>query len=254
MMKHYGLPLAALVAIAIPALAADEGALILEERVTGGSLDLSWETAFGLENNVQAMTLEAGHPAYDNPSGDHTVAVLKNSEPDFGGLGKSVTDPGGYANYSWSGWFFTGDGDTRRGIVLRADDEAAFTQCYQLVLDAGLLNLRFRLLSGEGASTLEEWFTTDTPTGLPQPNTWHHLKVIANGDEFRCFFDGYELTDEPIVDSTLATGWVGVYNFRFDLGGIPVYFDDLTLCEVEGTTPILSRSWGEIKNEFLPNP
>jgi hypothetical protein len=75
------------------------------------------------------------------------------------------------------------------------------------------------------------------------------MKVVAQGSQFRCFWDGTELTAAPIVDSDLAIGWVGVYNFRFDIGGIPFYSDDLLLSPL-GVTPTVTRSWGQVKALF----
>jgi hypothetical protein len=40
-----------------------------------------------------------------------------------------------------------------------------------------------------------------------------------------------------------------VYNFRFDLGQVPVYFDDLTLSG-GGATPARAVSWGEMKARY----
>ena len=80
-------------------------------------------------------------------------------------------------------------------------------------------------------------------------NTWHHMKVVAVGNTFRCYWDGYELTTTPIVDATIPTGWVGVYNFRFDIGNIPFYVDDLILDGL-GATPAARASWGELKNRY----
>ena len=48
-------------------------------------------------------------------------------------------DPGAVGpDYSWEGWFFTGDGNTRRGLILRANPTNNFTSCYQMVIEAGL--------------------------------------------------------------------------------------------------------------------
>ena len=75
------------------------------------------------------------------------------------------------------------------------------------------------------------------------------MKVIAVGNTFRCFWDGFELTAAPIVDASIPTGWVGVYNFRFDLGSIPFYVDDLILDNL-GATPAASTTWGELKKMY----
>lgn len=223
---------------------------LLSEHATGGSLDLSWSPAFGLPDHIQAVTLTDTMPGYDNPSGDHTVVCLTNSAPELGGLGKSVTEPGGVADYVWEGYMFTGDANTRRGLVVRSGPDPDFTTCYQFTIEAGLLELRFRLLSGMGASTLGSWLTTSTPGGLPGVNEWHHMKISAVGDQFRVWWDGYELTQgTPIVDDTLADGWVGAYNFRFDLGNVPVYFDDLCLTPM-ASVAVETTTWSSVKGLY----
>jgi hypothetical protein len=76
------------------------------------------------------------------------------------------------------------------------------------------------------------------------------MKVIASANAFRCFFDGFELTSGgPIIDdpaSALLTGFVGAYNFRFDISNIPVYFDDMKL-SVDAVVPASNTSWGRLK-------
>jgi hypothetical protein len=75
--------------------------------------------------------------------------------------------------------------------------------------------------------------------------------VTAIGNTFRCYWDGFELTGgSPIVDSSIPTGWVGVYNFRFDLGNIPFYVDDLILDDL-GVTPTVRTTWGELKSRYV---
>ena len=107
--------------VATPGDASDPTSL-KEEHVTGGVLDLSWENGFGVSNNLVPLTLAPDHPAYVNPSGDHTVGVATNSmAPDSGGVVLTCTDTQGATDYSWEGWIFTGDGNTRRGLVVRAD-------------------------------------------------------------------------------------------------------------------------------------
>jgi hypothetical protein len=155
-------------------------------------------------------------------------------------------------DYTWEGYLFTGDGSTRRGLVVRANPDNGFSTGYMLVLDPGLLQLKFRKLSGQGSAELGAWFTTSTPGGFPATNTWHHLKVEAIGDVFRLGWDGYELTNgAPIVDATFPGGWVGCYNFRFDLGGVPVLFDDLTLSGHAVAEE--SMSWGSVKSLYRGN-
>jgi len=220
---------------------------VREEHVTNGALDLVWNPGFGVTANMQPATLSPGHPAYANPSGDHTVAVATTMQPDSGGIVLTATDPGGYANYDWEGWIFTGDGNSRRGLVVRADPSNLFQSCYQFVVQSGLFQLNFRKLIAGAPTNLATWFASSLPAGSIAPNTWHTMKVTADGNTFRCFFDGFELNGAtPIVDSDLPAGWRGVYNFRFDIGNIPFYTDDLLLTPV-GATAAQASTWGRVK-------
>ncbi len=233
---------AASLAAALPATAN----LAAQESVTGGALDLEWSPGFGIGNNLEALTLDSSDPAYANPSGDHTVGLaLSSVAPDSGGIVVTCTDPGALDDYTWEGWIFTGGGNSRRGLIVRADPTNTFTTMYMFVLDSGMLNLSFRKLTGMGSSSLLSWLTTSTPTGFPAQNQWNHMKIIANGDTFRCFWNGFELPG-TITDSDYSSGWVGVYTFRFDVGLIPFLVDDLKLGTVKPVS-IDDSSWASIK-------
>ena len=225
-------------------------ATIREEHVTGGALDLIWDPGFGVSNTMKPLTLLPSDAGYVNPSGDHTVACATNSAaPDSGGIILTGTDPAGYSDYVWEAQIFTGDGNTRRGLVVRADPSNGFASCYQFVLQAGLFQISFRKLVNSVPTSLGSWTAAQLPAGSIPTNTWHTMKVIALGNTFRCFIDGFELTSSPIVDNDLAGGWVGVYNFRFDLGGVPFLTDDLILSTV-GETPVHASTWGEVKTRY----
>lgn len=233
---------------------------VLTERVTGGNLDLVWVPGFNTPvRNMQALTLDPSDPAYANPSGDHTIALAVNTIPDSGGIILTCTDPGAYgladSFYVWEGWMFTGTGNTRRGLVLRADPTNSFQSCYQFVIQAGLLQINFRKLIGQVPTTLGTWFSSSLPGyggGTIPQNRWVHMKVVAKADTFRCYLDGVELTSgSGIVDpSPLLTGWVGAYNFRFDVGLVPVYFDDFILTANLGPTAARNQSWGQVKARY----
>ena len=234
-------------AVALPAGAA----VHKQERVPGGALEQLWDPGFGVGRSFTPLTMAVGDPAYLNPSGDHTVAVLTNNVPNLGGIAACATDPGPYSDYRWEGWMFTGAGDTRRGLILRADPADGFQTFYQLVLNPGLFQLRFRkFVAGGPLPDLASWTLNVLPGGVPQVNTWHHLSVVAIGNQFRCFFDGVELTTTPIVDPTpILTGWVGAYNFSATVGEVPVYFDDMVLT-VDAPVPARTASWGSVKKMF----
>jgi hypothetical protein len=115
-----------------------------------------------------------------------------------------------------------------------------------------LAQFAFRKLVNGTPTTLRTWFAGDFASGVPLVNTWHHMAVRAHGSDFRCWWDGQEVTalnGGPIVDAELTSGWAGVYNFRFDLGGIPFYTDDLIL-DTEGPTPVEPASWGQVRHRW----
>jgi len=232
-----------------------EVVVVTQERVPGGALEQAWLPGFGVGRSFTPLALPAGNPAIPTPTGDNTVAVLQNNDISLGGIAACATDPLGVSDYNWEADFFTGAGDTRRGIILRADPTNGFQTFYQFVINAGLFVIRFRkFVNGAPLATdLASWTANILPGGVPTQNTWHHLKVCANGNQFRCFFDGTELTSAtaPIVDADapILTGWVGAYNFSASVGEVPVYFDNLTL-SIGGPTPTRGSTWGELKKLY----
>ena len=255
--KLVGLGMAALLMTAAMPVDSRADTPVLSEQVLGGVLDLTWFPGFNTPvRNMQPLTLDPSDPAYANPSGDHTVGLAVNTIPDSGGIILTCVDPGHFTtDYTWEAAMFTGAGNSRRGLVLRADPTNNFTSCYQFVVQAGLLQINFRRLIGQSPTTLATWFANSLPQfggGLVPANTWIRLKVIAQGNSFRCFINDVEITASPIVDATpLASGWVGAYNFKFDTGLIPVYFDDFVLSAPDAAvTPTRSATWGGVKARY----
>jgi hypothetical protein len=234
-------------------LAPAAGAVVVkQERVPGGALEQTWSPGFGVGRVFTPLALTAGDPAIPNPSGDNTVAVLQNVATGLGGIAVSATDPSGFADYTWEGDFFTGAGNTRVGLILRADPSDGFQTFYQFVINPGLFQIRFRKFVGGGPlPDLASWFSTVLPAGVPTVNSWHHMKVIAQANAFRCFFDGTELTSTPILDTSapILGGWVGAYNFSASVGEVPVYFDNLTL-SIEGAVPTHTSTWASVKKLY----
>jgi hypothetical protein len=230
-----------------------QAVVVKQERVPGGALELTWLPGFGVGRTFTPLTLPAGDPAIPNPSGDNTVAVLQNNDISLGGIAACATDPNGYADYCWEADFFTGAGDTRRGLILRADPTDGFQTFYQFVINPGLFQIRFRkfVAGAPIVPDIASWFATVLPAGVPTANSWHHMKVVAIGNQFDCYFDGFKLNTAPIVDATdpILTGWVGAYNFSASVGEVPVYFDDLTLT-VGGPTATRGATWGALKKLY----
>jgi hypothetical protein len=245
-----------LIAVSVTAATAAQPT-IKQENVTGGTLQQFWAPGFGVGRIFTPLTLAAGDPAIPNPSGDLTVAVLRNNDVNLGGIAESVTDPQGYFDYSWEADFFTGAGDTRRGLVLRADPANGFQTFYQFVINPGLFLIRFRkFVNGNPVvPDLMSWQSPAVLGSLPAQNTWHHMEVVASGNRFICRFDGITLpgattsTETVDSDSPLLFGWVGAYNFSAAIGEVPAYFDNLTLGRPTAT-PTASKSWGELKKLY----
>ena len=228
-------------------------AVVKEERVPGGALEQTWSPGFGVGRSFTPLTLSGGDPAIPTPSGDNTVAVLTNVATGLGGIAVCATDPSGFADYTWEGDFFTGAGNTRVGLILRADPTNGFQTFYELVINPGLFQIRFRKFVGGGPlPDLASWFATVLPGGVPTANSWHHLKVVAIANTFRCYFDGFELTGGvPIADnsSPILGGWVGAFNFSASVGEVPVYFDSMTL-SIDGAVPTRASSWAAVKRLY----
>jgi hypothetical protein len=252
------LSLARKVSIAAVLLAASVSAAtaagIKLERVPGGALEQTWLPGFGVGRTFTPLTLTAGDPAIPNPAGDNTVAVLRNNDISLGGIAACATDPLGFADYTWEGDFFTGAGDTRRGLILRADPTNGFQTFYQFVINAGLFQIRFRkfVAGAPIVPDLASWFATVLPGGVPTANSWHHLRVDATANSFDCWFDGFKLNASPIVDATdpILTGWVGAYNFSATVGEVAVYFDDMELSCTSGPTAARGVTWGALKKLY----
>lgn len=240
----------ALLCLTLTSVVAHAG-VVKQERVPGGVLEQTWLPGFG-PRTFTPLTLTGADPAIPNPSGDNTVAVLQNLDVNSGGIALCATDPNGYADYTWEADFFTGAGDTRRGLILRADPTNGFQTFYQFVINAGLFQIRFRkFVGGSPLPDLMSWPATVLPGGVPTQNSWHHMKVVALADKFDCYFDGLKLNATPIQDVTapILTGWVGAYNFSASVGDVPVYFDNLTL-SVTGATPTRGATWGALKKLY----
>jgi hypothetical protein len=227
---------------------------ILKERVPGGVLEQTWLPGFGVGRTFTPLVLSPGDPAIPNPSGDNTVAVLRNNDINLGGIAACATDPLGNADYIWEGNFFTGAGDTRRGLILRADPTNGFQTFYQFVFNAGLFQIRFRKFVN-GAPIVPDiasWFANVLPGGVPTANSWHHLRVDAIANSFDCYVDGFKLNATPIVDATdpILTGWVGAYNFSASVGEVAAYFDDMDLSCPTPPTAVRGATWGSLKKLY----
>lgn len=249
-MKLAKAPFSALATVVLSTtIAAAALAVPLQEQVLGGVLQLDWLWGFSTPNEMMPATLDPAHPAYNNPSGDHTVAVATTASVDSGGLIVTMVNTEGVDDYKWEGQMFTGSGDTRRGLLVRTSaDGRTF---YQLVIDPGLSQIKLRKFVN-GTREIPDprtWLVTVLPA-IPNANEWHKLTVEAQGNTLRCWWDDTELTADAqgaFVDPTpILTGWVGCYNFWPTISHIDAYFDDLILTK-DGAVSARPATWGGMK-------
>ena len=110
------------------------------------------------------------------------------------------------------------------GLMLRLKADPSKT-----TFDGDLFKLRcsgaasFQVISGTQTSTIVDWTASPAiKTGAPADNT---LLVWAAGSEFRCYVNGQYLFTAN--DSTLASGFYGIYIYDRSAGGETVTYDTL---------------------------
>ncbi|MCF8242963.1 MAG: T9SS type A sorting domain-containing protein, partial [Melioribacteraceae bacterium] len=79
---------------------------------------------------------------------------------------------------------------------------------------------------------------------------------------FWCYFDGELLGGSPVYDTSahqMSSGQFGLYSFQQDDDGLPAYFDNITVDNIDPVTSIKYMNENEIPTEFTllqnyPNP
>ncbi|HQI39690.1 MAG TPA: FlgD immunoglobulin-like domain containing protein [Ignavibacteriaceae bacterium] len=107
----------------------------------------------------------------------------------------------------------------------------------------------------------------DNPGLFPTVSGWHKMKIeVRNTSEnetsFWCYFDGQLLAGCPIVDTTSnrnKSGSFGLYAFQQSSNGIPGYFDNIVVKQLQSTTSVDEKYDYGIPEEFYlaqnyPNP
>ena len=115
------------------------------------------------------------------------------------------------------------------------------------MIQSGLFQINFRKLIDQTPTTLGTWFANTLPAR--RAGGEHLAPHEGDGQRLERSAASSTASSSPPrrswTPNSRAAG-SGVYNFRFDLGDVPVYFDDLTLSG-QDPTPTHPVTWGQVK-------
>lgn len=226
------------------------GQTLYEETFAGGTLQNPWFAGYN-GNNMEVEFLSG------NPSGDSWVGKLGN-DLSGGGVGQSFSgDP------SWTDFYYEAQvyipispvEGTYYGLEFRVDS-VGNTSGYQFLARVSAQQLRFRYRSDvTPVPVIAEWSSSEIPGGFPTTNGWHKMAVKAVGDQFWFYFDDQELPGGPFTDTSLSSGWIGVYVWDFIAAPIYLYVDDIlveTVTAIDDQQPAVIADYTLHQN--FPNP
>ena len=151
----------------------------------------------------------------DAPSGKHVVEQTDANATDtrFPVL---IAEGGEYADLDLTvrAKSLSGKIDQGMGLVFRFRDPKSY-----YIVRANALEDNFRLYKMVNGKRLQ-FAGANVKVAS---NQWHTLRVVAQGDRLRCFFDGKQLIDS--TDKTYTTGKVGLWTKADSI----IAFDDLTV-------------------------
>lgn len=151
----------------------------------------------------------------DAPSGKHVVqqSDAVNSDGRFPVL---IADAGEYADLDVSvkAKALSGKIDQGMGLVFRFRDPKSY-----YIVRANALEDNFRLYKMVNGKRLQ-FAGANVKVAS---NQWHTLRVVAQGEHIRCFFDGKQLIDA--TEKTYSTGKIGLWTKADSI----IAFDDLTV-------------------------
>jgi hypothetical protein len=213
------------------------GQILYEDHFTDGTTDITWHSAWfdSAGNPLTPMEVDS---VGDNPSGDGWVGAVTGDSETLGGLGLAWAGRLNLTNYSMEAEVYVAlAGGYYDAIMVRIDGSGDVIRGYQLAANFntmyGAAKIKFRryYTVPDSIVTLAEWSGNDIPGGPPTVDGWHKMEIVAEGDEFRCFWDEQELPGGPIIDSVLESGPFGVYVFDFT-GSSTTLVDDVIVRSV----------------------
>ena len=153
----------------------------------------------------------------DAPSGQHVVVQTDADKTDtrFPVL---IADRGEYADLdiSMKAKSISGKIDQGMGLVFRFRDRKSY-----YIVRANALEDNFRLYRMVDGKRLQ-FAGANVTVGAKE---WHTIRVVAKGDQIRCWFDGKQLIDAR--DKTYSTGKIGLWTKADSV----IAFDDLSVTQ-----------------------
>ena len=193
---------------------------LYSETFANGALENVWYP--GYNGNTMGVDFMTG-----NPSGDTWVGSLGN-DLSGGGVGQSYSGNSTFADFYFEAQVFIPVNEgSYHGLEFRIDSSGNTTG-YQFVAKKSTQSLLFRTRDGNvPVPVVREWVSAEIPGGYPTTDSWHHMAVQADGNQFWLYFNGQELPGCPYTDNTFASGWIGGYIWDMFVSPIYLNIDDI---------------------------
>ena len=245
---------------------------IFSEDFESGTANAGWETYYASEDGILAVPMAQAPQVLTN--GGNFTGWLQDADASYSGSAVAINGSTSLSNYSIEADVYcyvnNSDGSAYTGLVVYADSSKH--DFYKLRADFDASNrINFSGLRSDTITYLplfsKDFKGVDNPGLFPTTDGWHKMKVEVratseNETSFWCYFDGTLLTGCPIVDTTSTrntSGSFGLYTFQMDADGIPGYFDNIVVEQIQPVTSVEDYIKHSVPlnfslNQNYPNP
>jgi len=246
-------------------------ATIFSEDFESGTANALWRSYDAGEDIVIAKPMaDAPQPL---ATGGNYVGWLQDIDGSFTGSAVSLNGATTLANYSIEGdvYCYVGAAPSAyTGLVVYAD--SSLHDFYKLRADfdaSDRINFSGRKSDPNTFLPLfsKDFKGVDNPGVFPTADGWHKMKIEVratgvNETSFWCYFDGTLLTGSPIKDTTSTrntSGSFGFYSFQQSAAGIPAYYDNIVVKQLQPITSVEDFNNPNLPEEYYlsqnyPNP
>jgi len=245
---------------------------IFTEDFESGTANAGWETYYASEDGILAVPMAQAPQALTD--GGNFTGWLQDVDASYTGSAVAVNGSTSLANYSIEAdvycYVSNPGGSAYTGLVVYADSTKH--DFYKLRADFDASDrINFSGLKSDPNTFMplfsKDFKGIDNPGLFPTADGWHKMKVevratSANETSFWCYFDGTLLAGCPIADTTSTrntSGSFGLYTFQMDADGIPGYFDNIVVKQLQPVTSVEDYINPNIPqnlylNQNYPNP
>ncbi|GIK22574.1 MAG TPA: FlgD immunoglobulin-like domain containing protein [Ignavibacteriaceae bacterium] len=250
--------------------------ILYSEDFESGTANAGWYYYPNPSTGLPEETVVAA-PMTNAPSaltgGGNFLGYLQDSDGSFTGSATALNGAVSLANYSIEADVYCYVNEplsAYTGLVVYAD--TTLKDFYKLRADfdaSDRINFSGRKSDPNTFLPLfnKDFKGVDNPGLFPTVSGWHKMKIevrntSANETSFWCYFDGQLLAGCPIIDTTSTrntSGSFGLYAFQQSSGGIPGYFDNIVIKQLQSTTSVDDKYVFNVPEEFYlaqnyPNP